>query len=112
MDRLINGFRHYDRQLRNDLLVIATLVAENSAASMIVSIQNCIFKANSFSIAYLIIFTVKLLFVILCLQCLALRSAEPETFLLSAVPSIAERLQICMSLVWYASINFIWYLGN
>ncbi|XP_040521649.1 cilia- and flagella-associated protein 69 isoform X6 [Gallus gallus] len=37
VDRLINGFRHYDRQLRNDLLVIATLVAENSAASMIES---------------------------------------------------------------------------
>ncbi|XP_042672983.1 cilia- and flagella-associated protein 69 [Centrocercus urophasianus] len=37
VDRLINGFRHSDRQLRNDLLVIATLVAENSAASMIES---------------------------------------------------------------------------
>uniref|UniRef100_A0A8C3L6F5 Cilia and flagella associated protein 69 n=1 Tax=Chrysolophus pictus TaxID=9089 RepID=A0A8C3L6F5_CHRPC len=37
VDRLINGFRHYDRQLRNDLLVIATLVAENSAAPMIES---------------------------------------------------------------------------
>lgn len=55
MDRLINGFRHSDRQLRNDLLVIATLVAENSAASMIVSIHNCIFKGGnfSFSIVYL-----------------------------------------------------------
>ncbi|XP_021243381.1 cilia- and flagella-associated protein 69 isoform X2 [Numida meleagris] len=37
VDRLINGFRHYDRQLRNDLLVIATLLAENAAAPMIES---------------------------------------------------------------------------
>ncbi|XP_072185054.1 cilia- and flagella-associated protein 69 isoform X2 [Excalfactoria chinensis] len=37
VDRLINGFRHCDHQLRNDLLVIATLVAQNSAASMIES---------------------------------------------------------------------------
>ncbi|NXK44106.1 CFA69 protein, partial [Chauna torquata] len=34
VDLLIHGFRHYDRQLRNDLLVIATLVAENPAAPM------------------------------------------------------------------------------
>ncbi|NXJ15845.1 CFA69 protein, partial [Odontophorus gujanensis] len=37
VELLINGFRHYDRQLRNDLLVIATLVAENSAVPMIES---------------------------------------------------------------------------
>ncbi|NXL93444.1 CFA69 protein, partial [Alectura lathami] len=37
VDLLINGFRHCDRQLRNDLLVIATLVAENAAAPMIES---------------------------------------------------------------------------
>ncbi|NXC45583.1 CFA69 protein, partial [Penelope pileata] len=37
VDLLINGFRHYDRQLRNDLLVIATLVAANPAAPMIES---------------------------------------------------------------------------
>uniref|UniRef100_K7G727 Cilia and flagella associated protein 69 n=1 Tax=Pelodiscus sinensis TaxID=13735 RepID=K7G727_PELSI len=36
---LLNGFRHYDRQLRNDLLVIATLIAENPGAPMIVSIH-------------------------------------------------------------------------
>ncbi|XP_015709005.1 cilia- and flagella-associated protein 69 isoform X2 [Coturnix japonica] len=35
VDLLINGFRHCDHQLRNDLLVIATLIAQNSAASMI-----------------------------------------------------------------------------
>ncbi|XP_062423721.1 cilia- and flagella-associated protein 69 isoform X3 [Rhea pennata] len=34
---LMHGFRNYDRQLRNDLLVIATLVAENPAAPMIES---------------------------------------------------------------------------
>uniref|UniRef100_A0A8C0IUE4 Cilia and flagella associated protein 69 n=1 Tax=Chelonoidis abingdonii TaxID=106734 RepID=A0A8C0IUE4_CHEAB len=34
---LIHGFRHYDRQLRNDLLVIATLIAENPGAPMIES---------------------------------------------------------------------------
>ncbi|XP_013797026.2 cilia- and flagella-associated protein 69 isoform X3 [Apteryx mantelli] len=33
----MNSFRNYDRQLRNDLLVIATLVAENLAAPMIES---------------------------------------------------------------------------
>ncbi|KAL7976545.1 hypothetical protein Chor_008494 [Crotalus horridus] len=32
---LIHGFRHYDRQLRNDILVIATLVAQNPGAPMI-----------------------------------------------------------------------------
>ncbi|KAM6314866.1 cilia- and flagella-associated protein 69-like [Aegotheles albertisi] len=37
VDLLMHGFRHYDRQLRNDLLVIATLVAENPAAPMIES---------------------------------------------------------------------------
>lgn len=39
VDLLMNGFRLYDRQLRNDLLVIATLLAENPAAPMIVSIS-------------------------------------------------------------------------
>ncbi|XP_069715714.1 cilia- and flagella-associated protein 69-like isoform X2 [Phaenicophaeus curvirostris] len=34
---LMHGFRHYDRQLRNDLLVFATLLAENPAAPMIES---------------------------------------------------------------------------
>ncbi|XP_075683735.1 cilia- and flagella-associated protein 69 isoform X2 [Rhinoderma darwinii] len=34
---LTNGCRHYDRQLRNDLLVIATLIAENSRPPMIES---------------------------------------------------------------------------
>ncbi|KFU92572.1 Uncharacterized protein C7orf63, partial [Chaetura pelagica] len=37
VDLLLRGFRHYDRQLRNDLLVIATLLAENPAAPMIES---------------------------------------------------------------------------
>ncbi|NXG55304.1 CFA69 protein, partial [Hemiprocne comata] len=37
VDLLMRGFRHYDRQLRNDLLVIATLLAENPAAPMIES---------------------------------------------------------------------------
>ncbi|NXN36145.1 CFA69 protein, partial [Rhinoptilus africanus] len=37
VDLLMHGFRHYDRQLRNDLLVFATLLAENPAAPMIES---------------------------------------------------------------------------
>ncbi|NXT17915.1 CFA69 protein, partial [Syrrhaptes paradoxus] len=37
VDLLMHGFRLYDRQLRNDLLVIATLLAENPAAPMIES---------------------------------------------------------------------------
>ncbi|XP_009888659.1 PREDICTED: uncharacterized protein C7orf63 homolog [Charadrius vociferus] len=37
VDLLMHGYRHYDRQLRNDLLVIATLLAENPAAPMIES---------------------------------------------------------------------------
>ncbi|NWW80136.1 CFA69 protein, partial [Climacteris rufus] len=37
VDLLMHGFRHSDRQLRNDLLVIATLLAENPAAPMIES---------------------------------------------------------------------------
>ncbi|NWS66697.1 CFA69 protein, partial [Crotophaga sulcirostris] len=37
VDLLMHGFRHCDRQLRNDLLVIATLLAENPAAPMIES---------------------------------------------------------------------------
>ncbi|KAM6134739.1 LOW QUALITY PROTEIN: cilia- and flagella-associated protein 69 [Pterocles gutturalis] len=37
VDLLMHGFRHYDRQLRNDLLVITTLLAENPAAPMIES---------------------------------------------------------------------------
>ncbi|NXH29702.1 CFA69 protein, partial [Myiagra hebetior] len=37
VDLLLHGFRHCDYQLRNDLLVIATLVAENLAAPMIES---------------------------------------------------------------------------
>ncbi|XP_068091630.1 cilia- and flagella-associated protein 69 isoform X2 [Hyperolius riggenbachi] len=34
---LTNGYRHYDRQLRNDLLVIATLIAENNCSPLIES---------------------------------------------------------------------------
>ncbi|XP_053571678.1 cilia- and flagella-associated protein 69 [Bombina bombina] len=34
---LTNGVRHYDRQLRNDLLVIATLIAEHHSSSMVES---------------------------------------------------------------------------
>ncbi|NXP12110.1 CFA69 protein, partial [Thinocorus orbignyianus] len=37
VDLLMHGFRQYDRQLRNDLLVIATALAENPAAPMIES---------------------------------------------------------------------------
>ncbi|NWH66776.1 CFA69 protein, partial [Geococcyx californianus] len=37
VDLLMHGFRHCDRQLRNDLLVIATLLAENPIAPMIES---------------------------------------------------------------------------
>ncbi|NXE19562.1 CFA69 protein, partial [Ardeotis kori] len=37
VDLLMHGSRQYDRQLRNDLLVIATLLAENPAAPMIES---------------------------------------------------------------------------
>ncbi|NWZ65424.1 CFA69 protein, partial [Acrocephalus arundinaceus] len=37
LDLLTRGFRHCDHQLRNDLLVIATLLAENSAVPMIES---------------------------------------------------------------------------
>ncbi|KFP58940.1 Uncharacterized protein C7orf63, partial [Cariama cristata] len=37
VDLLMHGFQHYERQLRNDLLVFATLVAENPAAPMIES---------------------------------------------------------------------------
>ncbi|XP_077347010.1 cilia- and flagella-associated protein 69 isoform X2 [Lithobates pipiens] len=34
---LTNGYRHYDRQLRNDLLVIATLIAENNCSPLVES---------------------------------------------------------------------------
>ncbi|XP_066525431.1 cilia- and flagella-associated protein 69-like isoform X2 [Hoplias malabaricus] len=34
---LLNGYRHYDQQLRNDLLVIVTLIAENPSAPLIES---------------------------------------------------------------------------
>ncbi|XP_075443589.1 cilia- and flagella-associated protein 69 isoform X3 [Ascaphus truei] len=34
---LTNGYKHYDRQLRNDLLVIATLIAENHGPPMVES---------------------------------------------------------------------------
>ncbi|KAB5565405.1 hypothetical protein PHYPO_G00241010 [Pangasianodon hypophthalmus] len=37
LHHLLNGFRHYDRQLRNDLLVITTLIAENPRAPLIES---------------------------------------------------------------------------
>ncbi|NXU76996.1 CFA69 protein, partial [Oreotrochilus melanogaster] len=37
VELLMHGFRHCDRQLRNDLLVIATLLAENPGAPMIES---------------------------------------------------------------------------
>ncbi|KAM9387505.1 cilia- and flagella-associated protein 69-like [Phaethornis superciliosus] len=37
VELLMHGFRHYDHQLRNDLLVIATLLSENPAAPMIES---------------------------------------------------------------------------
>ncbi|NWV14969.1 CFA69 protein, partial [Ptilonorhynchus violaceus] len=37
VDLLVHGFRHCDHQLRNDLLVMATLLAENPAAPMIES---------------------------------------------------------------------------
>lgn len=47
----MHGYRHYDRQLRNDLLVIATLLAENPAAPMIVSVSSYIPETNNFSFA-------------------------------------------------------------
>ncbi|XP_062844662.1 cilia- and flagella-associated protein 69-like [Trichomycterus rosablanca] len=37
LHHLLNGYRHYDRQLRNDLLVITTLIAENPKASLVES---------------------------------------------------------------------------
>ncbi|XP_043923464.1 cilia- and flagella-associated protein 69 isoform X2 [Protopterus annectens] len=37
VNQLLHGYRHYDRQLRNDLLVIATLVAANPGAPMVES---------------------------------------------------------------------------
>jgi len=51
IDLLMHGFRHYDRQLRNDLLVMATLLAENPAAPMIVGIYSYILETNIFSFA-------------------------------------------------------------
>lgn len=35
----MRGFSHYDRQLRNDILVITTIVAQNPGAPMIVSMN-------------------------------------------------------------------------
>ncbi|XP_077081312.1 cilia- and flagella-associated protein 69 [Siphateles boraxobius] len=35
--QLLNGFRHYDRQLRNDLLVLLSLIASNPSAPLIES---------------------------------------------------------------------------
>lgn len=35
----MRGFSHYDRQLRNDILVITTIIAQNREAPMIVSIS-------------------------------------------------------------------------
>ncbi|XP_060771273.1 cilia- and flagella-associated protein 69-like isoform X2 [Neoarius graeffei] len=37
LHHLLNGSRHYDRQLRNDLLVITTLIADNPSAVLIES---------------------------------------------------------------------------
>lgn len=37
LHQLLNGFRHYDRQLRNDLLVLLSLIASNPSAPLIVS---------------------------------------------------------------------------
>ncbi|KAI4889474.1 hypothetical protein NFI96_015244 [Prochilodus magdalenae] len=37
LHQLLNGYRHYDQQLRNDLLVIITLIAENPSAPLIES---------------------------------------------------------------------------
>ncbi|XP_030644315.1 cilia- and flagella-associated protein 69 [Chanos chanos] len=37
LHQLLNGFRHYDQQLRNDLLVITTLIAENPKAPLVES---------------------------------------------------------------------------
>lgn len=70
VDLLLHGFRHCDRQLRNDLLVIASLLAENPAAPMIVSINSYIPKTNNFSFAviYSVFFHIRvLIFVLLCL---------------------------------------------
>lgn len=66
----MHGYRHYDRQLQNDLLVIATLLAENPAAPMIVSISSYIPETNNFSFAiiYSVFFPVTVLvIVLLCL---------------------------------------------
>ena len=35
----MRGFSHYDRQLRNDILVITTIIAQNPEAPMIVSMN-------------------------------------------------------------------------
>ncbi|XP_067267132.1 cilia- and flagella-associated protein 69-like isoform X2 [Chanodichthys erythropterus] len=37
LHQLLNGFRHYDRQLRNDLLVLLSLIASNPSAPLIES---------------------------------------------------------------------------
>lgn len=39
----MRGFSHYDRQLRNDILVITTIIAQNPGAPMIVSIKQIAF---------------------------------------------------------------------
>lgn len=39
----IRGVSHYDRQLRNDILVITTIISQNPGAPMIVSINQIAF---------------------------------------------------------------------
>lgn len=39
----IRGVSHYDRQLRNDILVITTIISQNPGAPMVVSINQIAF---------------------------------------------------------------------
>lgn len=39
----MRSFSHYDRQLRNDILVITTIIAQNPGAPMIVSMNQIVF---------------------------------------------------------------------
>lgn len=40
----MRGHSHYDRQLRNDILVITTIIAQNPGAPMIVSMHRIAFS--------------------------------------------------------------------
>ncbi|NXV11581.1 CFA69 protein, partial [Cepphus grylle] len=104
VDILMHGFRHYDRQLRNDLLVIAILLAENPAAPMIASIYikipNPLVKGIKLTYSYEDFEMKKLLF-----NVIGVLSKDPSVSLFVLTLQLLGENDVMPALLYYVKPN-------